>query len=150
MKRFSLKRLFVLLGVSARRRRLLPSAPSPAPAPTTTCLATMTTVNTTGDLIVPAGTICHLEFPTVGGNVTVAGTLITNGYTFGKNVTVNGGTLELQNGGTHRRQPEHLEHAGDHRPRRHERGELPTIGGNLTYSNMPSASVTVSPSTPPR
>ena len=69
------------------------------PTPTTTCLATMTTVNTTGDLIVPAGTICHLEFPTVGGNVTVAGTLITNGYTFAKNVTVNGGRLELQNGG---------------------------------------------------
>jgi len=52
----------------------------------------------TGDLHVPAGKTCQLNWITVAGNVTVEGTLTSFSSTFQGNVTVIGGQITLANG----------------------------------------------------
>ena len=135
MKRFSLKRLFVLLGAAMAVVAFvaMPASAAP-PAPPTTCTGVMNNLNTLGDLIVPAGATCDLGFPKVAGNVTVAGTLFTYGYTFGKNVTVIGGTLALANGGSIAGNLSITGTRGKTTLGTPNAGSFHTIGGNLTYS----------------
>jgi len=68
---------------------------------------------------VPAGATCWLIGVEVPGSVTVEGTLISQGAKFDKNVTVNGGAIQLGN----------------------LNAEGSVVAGNLTITNSPLFSV---------
>ena len=76
--RFSVKRLFVLLGVVGATAAVVASSAFAAPVPTTTCTTESPALEgtTVANLVVPAGAYCSLSFVTVTGNVSVQGTSI--------------------------------------------------------------------------
>ena len=81
---------------------LLCAAPIFAQTPVTTCTGMIQPTVITGDLDVPAGKTCTLfstpygNIVEVQGNVTVQGTLVSNGTHFLKNVTANGGAISFR------------------------------------------------------
>lgn len=99
MKRFSLKRLFVLLGVVSATVAVVASSALAAPVPTTTCDNSVSVLSGTveGNLVVPAGATCTLSYVTVTGNVSVQGDLYATGSTIERNVNVTGGALYQYN-----------------------------------------------------
>ncbi len=131
----NIKRLVAIMVpvVAAAAFVALPASAAP-PAPPITCTGVMNSLDTTGGLIVPAGASCELGFPKVAGNVTVLGSLSTYGYSFGKNVTVVGGTITLANGGSIADNLTITGTRGTTTLGTPNAGSFHTIGGNLTYS----------------
>jgi hypothetical protein len=92
MMRFSVKRLFVLLGVVGATAAIVASSALAGPTPTTECKTGIElSGQITGNLVVPAGADCSLSFATITGNVSVQGDLYTTGSTIVGNVNVNSG-----------------------------------------------------------
>ncbi len=98
MKRFSVKRLFVLLGVVSATAAVVASSALAGPTPTTICTSELPSGTIAGNLVVPAGATCTLSFAKVTGNVSVQGKLYTwHHVTFERNVNVNGGVFNQVN-----------------------------------------------------
>ncbi len=97
MKRFSLKRLFVLLGVVSATAAVVASSAFAGPG-ATTCTSELPSGTVVGNLVVPAGATCTLSYAKVTGNVSVEGKLYTwHHVTFERNVSVNGGVFTQVN-----------------------------------------------------
>ncbi len=131
----NIKRLVAIMVpvIAAAAFVALPASAAP-PAPPTTCTSAIDNLDTPGGLIVPAGATCALGFPKVGGNVTVLGTLSAYGYSFGKNVTVLGGTIALANGGSIADNLTITGSRGTTALGTPNAGSFHKIGGDLTYS----------------
>ena len=99
MLRFSLRRLFVLLGVLTATAAVVTSSAFAAPptTPTTTCTSSMSDQKIDANLVVPAGAVCSLSYVEVTGNVSVQGDLYATGTTLDRNVNVTGGALYQYN-----------------------------------------------------
>jgi hypothetical protein len=104
-----MKRLLVLLAALAVTSTVVATSAFAGGTGSTTCSGDLGGQKITGNLVVPAGTVCGM-WGEVTGNVTVQGVLKSFGATFDKNVTVDGGAFKSLNWGT-------------------------TIKGNLTINN---------------
>jgi hypothetical protein len=101
-----MKRLFALLAALAAMATIVAGS-ALAGGGSATCNGTIKDQVTTSNLDVPAGAVCKIVHGEVTGNVTVEGQLIVFGsmgsgaapVQFDKNVTVNGGTINVGNGG---------------------------------------------------
>jgi hypothetical protein len=133
-----MKHFIILVGLAVAGCALV-SLPASAAlrAGTTTCTGTFSYQTFTGNLDVPSGETCTLYYPTVTGNVTVEGHLDARGapgdtvFSFGGNVTVNGGELWLWHGGSIAK---NLTITNSDGFQDLGRGTV-EIGGNLTYSD---------------
>lgn len=136
-----MKRLFVLLAAFAAITAVV-AGNAFAGGGSTTCNTTYTDQTISSNLDVPAGAVCTITHGEVTGNVTVEGQLNVYGsmgsggapVKFDKNVTVNGGTINVGNGGINVAQNLTIQNSAGQNIINTESGAS-HIGQNLVFTN---------------
>lgn len=136
-----MKRLFVVLAVLAATSAIV-AGNAFAGGGSATCTSTIQDKVTNSNLDVPAGAVCTIVHGEVTGNVTVEGQLNVYGsmgsggtpVQFDKNVTVDGGTINVGNGGINVAQNLTIQHSAGQNIINTESGAS-HIGSNLIFTD---------------